>query len=87
MKKKPGLNFVITTVIGGAVFLVPLMVLIFVFGKAIGYMMLIAEPLADWLPVDTIGGVALANLLAILAVIVVSFIAGLIARHIIYSTI
>ena len=43
--------------------------------------MVIAQPLADWLPVDTVGGVALANLLAILAVIVVCFIAGLIARH------
>jgi len=44
-------------------------------------MMIIAKPLADWLPVDTVGGVALANVLAILAVIAVSFIAGLIARH------
>lgn len=59
----------------------PLMFLIFIFGKAIGLMMIIAKPLADWLPVDTVGGVALANLLAILAVIVVSFIAGLVARH------
>lgn len=81
MKAKPSLNFLKTTVIGGVVFLVPLMFLIFIFGKAIGLMMIIAKPLADWLPVDTVGGVALANLLAILAVIVVSFIAGLVARH------
>jgi len=58
-----------------------LMFLIFIFGKAIGYMMVVAKPLADWLPVDTIGGVALANLLAVLAVVVVSFFAGLVARH------
>ena len=81
MKKKSHLSFVKTTIIGGAVFLVPLMFLIFILGKAIGYMMIIAEPLANWLPVDTLGGVALANLLAVLAVIVVSFIAGLVARH------
>jgi len=81
MKDKPGVNFIMTTVIGGLFFLVPLMFLIFILGKAVGFMMVIAKPLADWLPVDTVGGVALANLLAILAVIVVCFIAGLIARH------
>jgi len=81
MKDKPGVNFIMTTVIGGLVFLVPLMFLVFMVGKAIGFMMVIAKPLADWLPVDTVGGVALANLLAILAVIVVSFLAGLVARH------
>lgn len=81
MKAKPNLNFIKTTIIGGVVFLVPLVFLIFILGKAINFMMIIATPLADWLPVDTIGGVALANLLAVLAVIVVSFIAGLVARH------
>ena len=81
MKDKPGVNFIITTVIGGLVFLVPLMVLVFVLGEAMGFMMVIAEPMADWLPADTVGGVALANLIAVLALIVVSFIAGLIARH------
>lgn len=81
MSDKPLVKFVMTTVIGGLVFLVPLMMLIFIIGKAIGFMMIIAKPLADWLPVDTVGGVALANLLAILAVIIVSFVAGLIARH------
>ena len=81
MKGKPVLSFVMTTVIGGLLFLVPVMFLVFILGKAIGFMMVIAEPLADWLPVDTIGGVALANLIAILAVILVSFLAGLVARH------
>jgi len=81
MKDKLGIDFIKTTVIGGLIFLVPLIFLVFMLGKAVGFMMVIAEPLADWIPIDTIGGVALANLLAILAVIVVSFIAGLVARH------
>ena len=81
MKDNPIINFFLTTVIGGLFFLVPLMFLVYILGKAIAFMMVIAEPLADWLPVDTIGGIALANLLGILAVIIVSFIAGLIARH------
>lgn len=81
MKTKSRLNFFKTTIIGGAVFLVPLVFLIFILGQAVGFMMIIAQPLADWLPVDTVGGVAMANLLAVLAIIVVSFIAGLVARH------
>jgi uncharacterized membrane protein len=81
MKDHPAVKFVITTIIGGLIFLVPLMFLIFMLGKAIGFMMVIAEPLADWIPVDTVGGVALANLIAILAVILLCFVAGLIARH------
>lgn len=81
MKDKPLVQFLKTTIIGGLIFLVPVMFLVFMLGKAIEFMMVIAEPLADWLPVDTIGGVALANLLAILSVILISFLAGLIARH------
>jgi len=81
MKDNPIISFILTTVIGGLIFLVPLMFMIYVVGKAIGFMMVIAKPLADWLPIDTVGGIALANLLAILAVIIISFIAGLIARH------
>ena len=81
MNSKPAVSFILTTVIGGLVFLVPLMFLIFILGKAVGFMMVIAKPLADWLPVDTVGGIALANLIAILAVILVSFLAGLVARH------
>jgi uncharacterized membrane protein len=49
--------------------------------KAAGFMMVIAEPLADWIPVDTIGGIALANMIAIVAVILLCFLAGLVARH------
>ena len=81
MKDNPIVNFILTTIIGGLLFLVPLMFLIFMLGKAIGFMMVIAKPLADWLPIDTVGGVALANLLAILAVVIACFVAGLVARH------
>ena len=81
MKDNPIVNFALTTIIGGLLFLVPLMFLIFMLGKAVGFMMIIAESMAGWLPIDTVGGVALANLLAILAVVVVCFVAGLAARH------
>jgi uncharacterized membrane protein len=81
MKNKKGVQFVLTTVIGGVLFLVPVVFLGMILAKAAGFMMVIAEPMAAWTPVDSIGGVALANLIAIAAVILLCFLAGLIARH------
>ena len=81
MSDKPSQSFIATTIIGGLVFLVPVVFLAYILGKAYGFMLLIAEPIAEWLPVDFVGGIALANLVAILGVIGVSFLAGLIARY------
>lgn len=69
-----------TTLIGGLLFLVPLVIIVAVLGKAISVMMVIAEPMADLLPIDSIGGVALANLLALLGLLVICYLAGLVAR-------
>ena len=81
MKKNKGIQFILTTVIGGLIFLVPVGFLTFVLYKIFGFMMMIAEPMADWLPIDTVGDIALANLIAVLAIILVCFFAGLIARN------
>ena len=78
--KKGGIQFFKTTVIGGLVFLVPVVVLIVVLAKAAGLMMMVAEPMAEWLPIGAIGGVALANVIAVLVVVLICFIAGLVAR-------
>jgi hypothetical protein len=45
MKDKPFVKFFITTIMGGLIFLVPLVFVIFILGKAIGFMMIIAKPL------------------------------------------
>jgi uncharacterized membrane protein len=76
MNEKRGIQFILTTVIGGVVFLIPVVVLVVVIAKAIGFMMVVAKPMADWLPVDTIGGVALANVIAGVALVLVCFLAG-----------
>jgi uncharacterized membrane protein len=80
VKKRGGIHFFKTTVIGGLVFLVPVVVLVIVLAKAAGLMMMVAEPMAAWVPIDAIGGVALANIIAVLAVVLICFIAGLVAR-------
>jgi len=74
------MNFIKTTIIGGLVFMVPVVILVFIVGKAFGIMRAVAAPLKAYVPTGSIGGIAVANLLLLLAIILVCFIAGLIAR-------
>ncbi|MBW2418645.1 MAG: DUF502 domain-containing protein [Deltaproteobacteria bacterium] len=74
------MNFIKTTLIGGLIFLVPLIVLIVVIGQAIGVLIVVAEPIAELIPAETVAGIALVNLIALGAVILLCFLAGLVAR-------
>lgn len=74
------LQFLKTTVIGGLVFLVPVIVIVMVIGKALQLSRRVAEPLASFIPLDTIGGVALANVIGGVVLIVLCFAAGMAAR-------
>jgi uncharacterized membrane protein len=51
-----------------------------ILGKAYELMILVAKPLSAWIPLDSIGGVALANILAVLALLLCCLIAGIIAK-------
>lgn len=79
-EKRGKIHFIKTTVIGGLLFLVPVVVLIFVLTEAADLMLMVADPLADLVPVDSIAGVALANIIAVVVMVLICFIAGLIAR-------
>ena len=52
-------NFFKTTIIGGLIFLIPIVVLSVILGKALKIMMVVAEPLDKLIPIESIGGVAL----------------------------
>lgn len=56
-----------TTVVGGMFFVVPVVIVAVVFGKAFKLMMVVAKPLDTWIPADSIGGIAMANVLAAFA--------------------
>lgn len=74
------MNFIKTTVIGGIVFLVPVIVILVVVIKAYELMLRVAHPIGRLFPIDSIGGVAIANLLALVAVLLVCFFAGVVAK-------
>jgi uncharacterized membrane protein len=70
-----------TTIIGGIFFLIPLAFIAVVLGKAFQLSMKIAHPIGALLPIQHIGGVALASVLGVLILVLVCFLAGLLARH------
>ena len=69
-----------TTIIGGLIFLVPIVIVAAILGKAYRIMMLVARPLDGLIPLEKVGGVALANILAVIILIIVCYLAGIAAR-------
>jgi len=70
-----------TMILGGLIFLVPFAVGLLVLGKAYRVAMRLAEPLDGLIPIEAIGGVALANILAVAIIVLACFLAGLVATR------
>ncbi len=70
-----------TTLLGGVLFLAPLVVLAILLGKAYSIGLAVAAPLDEVIPIQTLAGVALLNILAVTIILVVCFIAGFAARR------
>lgn len=74
MKKKP--NAFRTTVLGGLIFLVPFVVVLLILGKAFAITRAAAAPIAGAIGVDRVGAFALIDLLAVLLLVGVCWLAG-----------
>jgi uncharacterized membrane protein len=79
-------QFLKTTIVGGLVFLVPVVALVVVIGKALQLSRKVAEPMAAFLPLDSIAWVAIANVIGGIVIVVLCFLAGLAARTSLAST-
>jgi uncharacterized membrane protein len=73
-------EFVKTTFVGGALFLVPITVLVLLLAKVGELLRKLAQPLGTWLPVHTLSGVLVANVILSAILVVACFLAGLLAR-------
>ena len=71
-------GFIRTTLTGAVLFLLPIIVLIIIIGKAHKITMRLVIPLADLIPVESAGRIALARVLAALAILLFCFLAGLV---------
>ena len=74
------LKFLKTTMVGGILFLVPIIIFIAVIGKALELTKKLAAPLSVLIPLDFIGNIAMVNLLALGIVLLICFLAGLAAK-------
>jgi uncharacterized membrane protein len=74
------LEFTRTTVIGGALFLLPIFVVLLVLGRLFGLMGGLTDPIVAAFGVSSIGGIAVGHLVTILGLVVAAFLAGLFAR-------
>jgi uncharacterized membrane protein len=68
------------TLVGGILFLVPLVVVVMVLGKAFQILKTIATPLDKLIPIDSLAGFAFVELLTAVIMIMICLIAGLIAK-------
>jgi uncharacterized membrane protein len=69
-----------TTVIGGLLFLLPIILIVFLLGKALGFARRLSEPVIQAAGVSSIAGIATGTIVAVLVLILISFAAGLLAR-------
>ena len=74
------LKFLRTTLVGGILFLVPIMVMVVVVGKALTFVHKVVDPLAAHLPVESVIGLKTPMLLAIAVIVLFCFLAGFFAR-------
>ncbi|MCP4122536.1 MAG: DUF502 domain-containing protein [Bacteroidetes bacterium] len=80
MKANGLLTFIRTTILGGIFFLLPLIVIVFIFSKALAIVRKITIPLANAMPVDMIWNVPIDRVLAWMVVLGICFLAGMIAK-------
>lgn len=69
-----------TTVVGGVLFLVPVVLIVVLAAQALRIAGVILAPLAHLIPGQSIAGVALANVVAATLLVVTCFVAGMAAR-------
>ena len=73
-------KLLITTALGGVMFLIPLVVVFAVLGKAFSIMKELAVPLTKFIPIETIAGVGIVETLAIVLIFLLSLLVGLLAK-------
>src|SRR5262245_16170344 len=69
------------TVIGGALFLLPLVVIVVLLAKALQLSQHVTRPIAESLPLAGFGGVALVELVGVILLVVLCYLAGLLATR------
>jgi uncharacterized membrane protein len=73
-------DFFKTTIVGGLMFLVPVVLILVVLGHALRLAAKVAKPIAEQLQLEHLVGVGAVTVVAALVLVVISFLAGLVSR-------
>jgi len=73
-------DFFKTTIVGGLMFLVPVVLVLLVLGHALRIAGKVAKPLAEQLQLENLLGVGAVTVVAVLVLVCISFLAGIVAR-------
>jgi uncharacterized membrane protein len=83
MRRTPLKEFLKTTIIGGALFLLPVALILFILSYALRLAKKVATPIADSLHIDQLSGptgLIAITALSVLILVLISFVAGIVAR-------
>ena len=73
-------EFLRLTLIGGVIFLIPLVIVVVVIGRAFQIMKTVTAPLDNLVPIDSVAGFAIVDVLALVVMVLLCLLAGLAAR-------
>ena len=73
------IKYLRNTIIAGVLFLIPIILLVIIGVKFFGFLILLAKPMGKLIPIDSIGGIAVANILVVLLLVVICFLAGILS--------
>lgn len=76
-------EYVRSTFIGGAIFVLPLLLAIFIISRTMDILSPIAEPVIDELGIETVAGVAATSIVTLLSFALAAFLFGMFARTLI----
>jgi uncharacterized membrane protein len=75
-----------TTAVGGLVFVLPLVAIVVIVGKAFNIIKTISKPVAELISAEAFLGYAVADLIAIIALLLITLLAGVLARSPVFDS-
>ena len=75
------IEFVKTCVLGGILGVLPVLLMVLLFGELLAIIDALAIPLAEAFPVEELGGVEIALIIAVLLILTACFLAGLVLSN------
>ena len=74
------LSLLKTTLIGGLFFIIPIVLSIYLIGKVLTIFRKIVAPIADKIPIDTLGGLTISRIIAVFILLLLCVLAGFLAK-------